>query len=97
MLAQQSFRADVLANFGASAREAEELLAYNQNVFNRNTLTYPFTFPLTPEAHVTAWEEYAIAARIVGAFEALKQRLVQFQFPIQEGSSQTEAISCCHP
>jgi len=91
MFAQQSFRADVLANFGASATDAEELLAYNQNVFNRNTLTHPVTFGLAPEAHVTAWEEYAIAARVVGAFEALKQRLVQFQFPIQQGLSQTEA------
>jgi hypothetical protein len=90
MLAQQSFRADVLANFGASASEAEELLAYNQNVFNRNTLTHPVKFPLAPEAHVTTWEEYAVAARVVGAFEALKQRLVQFR-PIQEGISQTEA------
>ena len=91
MFAQKSFRADVLANFGATAREAEELLAYNQNVFNRNTLTHSLTFPLAPEAHVTAWEEYTVAAKIVGAFEALKQRLVQFRFPIQEGISQTEA------
>jgi hypothetical protein len=91
MLAQQSFRADVLVNFGASALEVEELLAYNQNVFNRSRLTHPVTFPLAPEAHVTAWEEYAVAARVVGAFEALLSRLVQFRFPIQEGISQTEA------
>jgi hypothetical protein len=91
MLAQQSFRADVLANFGASASEVEELLAYNQNVFNRNRLTHPVTFPLAPEVHVTAWEEYAVAARVVGAFEALLSRLVQFRFPIQEGISQTDA------
>jgi hypothetical protein len=91
MLAQQSFRADILANFGASASEVEELLAYNQNVFNRNRLTQPVTFPLAPEVHVTAWEEYAVAARIVGAFEALLSRLVQFRFPIQEGVSQTGA------
>jgi hypothetical protein len=91
MLAQQSFRADVLANFGASASEVEELLAYNQNVFNHNRLTHPVTFPLAPEAHVTAWEEYAVAARVVGVFEALFSRLVQFRFPIQEGISQTDA------
>jgi len=91
MLAQQSFRADVLANFGASASEVEELLAYNQNVFNHNRLSHSVTFPLAPEAHVTAWEEYAVAARVVGAFEALLSRLVQFRFPIQEGISQTDA------
>jgi hypothetical protein len=90
MLAQP-FRADVLANFGASASEVEELLAYNQNVFNRNRLTHPVTFPLAPEVHVTAWEVYAVAARVVGAFEALLSRLVQFRFPIQKGISQTDA------
>jgi len=91
MLAQQSFRADVLANFKASSSEVEELLAYNQNVFNRSRLTHPVTFPLAPEVHVSAWEEYAVAARIVGAFEALLSRLVQFRFSIQEGISQTDA------
>jgi hypothetical protein len=40
---------------------------------------------------VAAWEEYAVAARVVGVFEVLKQRLVQLRFPIKEGISQTEA------
>lgn len=88
---QQSFRTDVLAYFGATATEAEELLVYNQNVFDHKTLTHPLKFPLTPELYVAAWEEYAVAARVVGVFEALKQRLVQLRFPIQEGMSQTEA------
>ncbi|ARV58831.1 hypothetical protein BZZ01_09440 [Nostocales cyanobacterium HT-58-2] len=89
MLAQELFRADVLASFAASAKEVEELLAYNQNIFARNTFTHPVKFPLAPEAHLVAWEKYAVAAD--GAFEALKQRLVQFRFPILEGISQTEA------
>ncbi|MEH2172742.1 DUF7005 family protein [Nostoc sp.] len=88
---KQSFRTDVLTYFGATATEAEELLVYNQNVFNHNTLTHPLKFPLTPELCMAAWEEYAVAARVIGVFEALKQRLVQFQFPVQEGMSQTEA------
>ncbi len=85
-----SFRTDVLAYFGATAAQAEELLVYNQNVFHHNALNHPVKFPLTPETHVAAWEEYAVAA-IAGAFEVLKQRLVQFRFPILEGISQTEA------
>ncbi|WP_392533420.1 DUF7005 family protein [Nostoc sp. C117] len=88
---QQSFRTDVLTYFGATATEAEELLVYNQNVFDRNTLTHPLKFPLTSEFYVAAWEEYALAARVTGVFEVLKQRLVQFRFPIKEGISQTEA------
>ena len=90
MLTQESFRADVLASFSASAKEVEELLAYNQNLFDRNTFTHRVKFPLAPEAHVVAWQEYAVAA-IDRAFEALRQRLVQFQFPILEGISQTES------
>jgi hypothetical protein len=90
MLTQQSFRADVLTNFGANASEVEELLAYNQNVFDRNTLNSPIQFPLVSETHVSAWEEYAVIAREIGVFETLKQRLVQLQFPIQQGISKTE-------
>jgi hypothetical protein len=91
MIDQQSFRTDVLAYFGATATEAEELLVYNQNVFDHSVLTHPFKFPLTPEPHLAAWEGYAVEARDIGAFEVLKQRLVQFRFPITLGISQTEA------
>ncbi|MFB2982825.1 hypothetical protein [Microseira sp. BLCC-F43] len=87
----QQFRADVLTYFGASAASVEELLAYNENVFHRHKLTHPVKFPLAPETHVSAWEEYAVAAKEIGAFEVLKQRLVQLQFPIQEGISQTSS------
>jgi hypothetical protein len=88
---QQSFRTNVLISFGATAAQIEELLVYNQTVFNHDILTYPIKFPLTPESHLTAWEEYAVAARDIGVFEVLKQRLVQLRFPIIEGISQTEA------
>lgn len=88
---QQEFRANVLADYGASAEESQELLAYNQNVFASSCKTLPLQFPLAPEAHVAAWEEYAATARVIGAFEALKRVLVQLRFPIQSGISQTEA------
>ncbi|MGI2903287.1 DUF7005 family protein [Tolypothrix sp. VBCCA 56010] len=88
---QQEFRRNVLASYGASASQTEELLAYNQNLFSHKCLKHAVKFPLAPEAHVTVWEEYAVAARVIGAFEALKQRLVQFRFPILKGISQTEA------
>jgi hypothetical protein len=87
----QSFRADVLTDFGANALEVEELLAYNQNVFKHQALNSAVEFPLTTETHVAVWSEYASLAREIGVFETLKQRLVQFQFPIQQGISETEA------
>lgn len=85
------FREDVLTNFGAIASEVEELLAYNQNVFERNTVSDSVSFPLVSEIHISVWEEYAVIAKETGVFEALKQRLVQLQFPIQKGISETEA------
>ncbi|MCC5668501.1 hypothetical protein LC653_32800 [Nostoc sp. CHAB 5784] len=91
MIDQQSFRTNVLIYFGATAAQVEELLVYNQTVFNHNILTYLVKFPLTPEPHLAAWEGYAVAAKDIGAFEVLKQRLVQFRFPVIEGISQIEA------
>ena len=88
---QQQLRANVLASYGATARETEELLAYNQNTFDHNFSTLPAKFPLPPEPHVAAWEEYATLAQEVGVFQALSSKLVQLQFPILQGISQTEA------
>ncbi|MBH8563499.1 hypothetical protein I8748_15110 [Nostoc sp. CENA67] len=91
MLKLRSLRADVLTYFKANASEVEELLAYNDNVFHHSSFSDSLKFPLAPEPHVSAWEEYAIASQKVGVFEALSSKLVQLQFSIQEGISQTEA------
>ncbi len=85
------FRAKILQDCGANGEELEELLAYNENVFDTSSLTPPFRFPLAPEPHVATWETYLAEARAIGVFQALKKRLVQLRFPIQEGISQTEA------
>jgi hypothetical protein len=83
-------RTNVLVNCGASKSEMAELLAYNQNVFDHSSLKLPQAFPLSSEAHVAAWEQYVHEAETVGAYAVLKQRLVQFQFPILAGISATE-------
>jgi hypothetical protein len=88
---RQLFREDILASLGANASEVEELLNYNQNGFAHNTLSDSLELPLVSEAHVSIWEKYAESAREIGVFEALKLRLVQLQFPIQESISKTEA------
>ena len=88
---QQKLRESVLGDYGASILEIEELLAYNQNVFRSSCLKLPVKFPLSSEMHISTWEGYAAEAKVVGTFEVLKQRLVQLQFPILKGVSQTEA------
>lgn len=88
MLSRQ--HADLLASYGATASEIEELLSYNRNVFDRSFDLAP-TLPLPTEPHVAAWERYASEAAEVGALAALRRRLVQLRFPIREDVSQTDA------
>jgi hypothetical protein len=90
MMERREFRANILKAYGANISDTEELLAYNENVFDTASLAYPENFPLAPELHVAAWEKYLAEAIVMGTFEALKKRLVQLQFPIQERISQTE-------
>jgi hypothetical protein len=81
-------RVDLLASYGSTASEIRELLAYNRNVFDRSAEE---ALPLPAEPHVEAWERYAREAAEVGAFKALRRRLVQLRFPIREGISKTDA------
>lgn len=84
-------RAQILADFGATPGEVEELLAYNQNGFNSSQLSGgDRTFPLEPEPHIAAWKGYSDRAAQVGVFPALRSALVQLQFPIRAGISETE-------
>ena len=83
-------RCQTLAAHNASKSEIEELLAYNQNVFDHQ-LTSASVLPLEAEPHLVTWEQYAAEAKRVGVDRALKPYLVQFQFPIRGGISQTEA------
>lgn len=83
--------AKVLARYGATAEEIEELLTYNQNIFNSTALSPNQTFPLESEPHVTAWKRYYSHAQEIGVFAVLRSALVQLQFPIQAGISQTNA------
>jgi len=82
------FRAEVLASCGADAERIEELLRYNQNVFER-PVAIP-RFPLADEPFVAAWEEYARESESEGGFACLRRRFVQMRFPIAEGISQSE-------
>jgi hypothetical protein len=83
-------RSDLLASYGATTGEIEELLAYNQNNFDKTSLPTQQPFPLEPEPHIAVWETYYTQAQTIGVFEALRSCLVQLKFPIQAGISQTD-------
>lgn len=79
-----------LEALGASPAEAEELHAYNENVFDLGALGPETRFPLPDEPFVAFWEGVAAEARMRGAFAVLSERLPQLRFPIREGISATE-------
>ncbi|HBS61057.1 MAG TPA: hypothetical protein DEA44_17560, partial [Firmicutes bacterium] len=80
-----------MAACGAAGQELEELLLYNENIFVPDTGAEPHRFPLPDEPFVAAWDGYAAAAAEKGVYEVLKQRLIQFRFPVQEGISRSDA------
>jgi hypothetical protein len=84
-----NFRKSVLAHFGATGSEIDELLDYNQNVFDHSALQAGLSLPLEDEPFAPVWETYADDAKHIGVFAALRKRLVQLNFPIQEGISAT--------
>jgi len=84
-------RADILTTYWADAVQVEELLSYSDHSFAQRRPQPLVKLPLEPELHVATWMQYVAIADKIGTFEALKQRLVQLQFPIQAGISQTEA------
>jgi hypothetical protein len=87
----RSHQASVLADLGASPGEVEELLAYNENVFDLGALGAETRFPLPDEPFVEFWEPVVEAARERGAFAVLREHLPQLRFPVREGMSGTEA------
>jgi hypothetical protein len=82
------FRAAVLSDLGATGSELDELLAYNQNLFDHTALKLPLALPLADEPFVETWAGYAGEAEKKGVFACLRERLVQLRFPIQVGISQ---------
>ena len=90
MVQLQEFRSSVLKAYGAEAKEIAELSAYNQNIFDHEQMQSPLHFPLEPEPHVAVWSEYLQTATEIGVAQTLKNALVQLNFPIAEGISQTD-------
>jgi hypothetical protein len=81
-------RTAILRDCGASDDDLDALLAYTQTPYA--ALADGATFPLHDEPHIAAWQQYAGAARLEGAWVALRRTFVQLQFPIQEGISEED-------
>jgi len=80
-----------LLELGASDYEAEELVQYNTNRFDRSLLSAISSLPLADEPFTAAWDGYARDAEDKGVHQVLKKKLVQLAFPVKEGISHTEA------
>jgi hypothetical protein len=81
------FCTDTLTACGASESETLELLNYNQNIFEPSRLAH--LHEPQPELYLATWAEYVREAASIGADAALKPHLVQLQFPILAGISET--------
>ncbi|GBF35760.1 hypothetical protein DCCM_4895 [Desulfocucumis palustris] len=85
------YRSGVLSSFGATAPQIEELLLYNKNVFVQPEGPGLLALPLPDEPFAAAWEGYAAEAGGKGAWQVLRNRLVQFSFPIRQGISRSDS------
>lgn len=83
------FRKDVLASFGAEGEVADEILEYNQNHFGQVAIDLS-TFPWPDEMFVSTWRQYARATEEAGSILPLAKYLVQLQFPVREGISESD-------
>jgi hypothetical protein len=71
-----------------SPQEQAELTAYTASTGEQGVLS--LKLPLAAEPHVTAWEGYLARSKVVGVADALKEAIVQLQFGIVDGISETE-------
>jgi hypothetical protein len=83
-------RSRILTAFGAAGPMIEELLLYSDAGCWQVPRIDSTCLPLNAELHVAAWRTYAAEAVTRGAWEVLRARLPQLQFPVCAGISQTE-------
>lgn len=83
---QLTLRKHVLLDCGARRGEVAELLAYNQQHFDRSQISQ-LKFPLPDERFVSFWEHYSREVNNAGSIRILDQYLPQLRFPIRHGIS----------
>ena len=83
-------RSHLLTAFGAAGPVIEELLLYSDTGHCQGERIDSTCLPLSAEPHVATWRAYAAEAATKGAWEVLRTRLPQLQFPVCAGISQTD-------
>lgn len=78
-----------LAAYPVPSPVREEMVAYARLHFAPDERVASATFPLPDEPFVAAWTAYAAEAEQVGAWPALRRRLVQLRFPVAAGMGDT--------
>src|ERR1700753_1507531 len=91
MRVSETPQASILEAFGAQARECEELLIYNENLFQISQLFAAAQLPLEDEPFVAFWEQSVAGASLRGRVPAWTGKLPQLSFPIEEGISGSAA------
>lgn len=81
---ERARRLEVWRTHGASAAEADELVAYAESPLPSGPLAAR-RYPLPDGAWVEAWAAYAAEAERTGAEPVLRRVLVQLRFPIRAG------------
>jgi hypothetical protein len=85
-----AIREHVLTRLGAGRDRIEELVRYNENHFRIDAGDI-LRWPLPDELFVAAWRQYAQEVEDARSIIPLRQYLVQFNFPIEEGISKSAA------
>jgi hypothetical protein len=88
---KKAFRRRVLKRHGAGTSEIDELLKYGRNRYELDDVWKERSFPPPDEPFVEVWKEYRQEAQHLGTDAALKKRLVQLRFPVEEDISETAA------
>lgn len=81
----RDFQARQISAAGARGDEIEELLAYNENLFDLRDLGPETQLPLPDEPFVACWSAWAEEAERDGVLPVLRRYLPQLSFPIAEG------------
>lgn len=82
------FDREVLKTFGARERDMGLLLEYVANPMQPSSMPAGLSLPLEDEPFVETWNKYAQEAEKSGFLQALRNRLMQLDFPVQEDMSQ---------
>jgi hypothetical protein len=88
--ADTEFRESVWAAHGARRDVLSELMAYGETSYSWDELQRARTLPWPDAPGVDVWADYVKRARRRGACAVLRESLVQLQFPVAAGISQTE-------